>query len=36
MTETVEQAYARILKGNRDRQKKFYDLNKAKIRRDCV
>jgi len=31
MTETVEQAYARILKGNRDRQKKFYDLNKAKI-----
>ena len=31
MTETIEQAYARILKGNRDRQKKFYDLNKAKI-----
>ena len=31
MTETAAQAYARILKGNRDRQKKFYDANQARI-----
>ena len=31
MPETVEQSYARIMKQNRDRQKKFYDANKDAI-----
>ena len=31
MNETVEQSYARIMKGNRDRQKKFYDAYQAAI-----
>ena len=31
MAETVEQAYERVMKGNRDRQKKYYDNNQAKI-----